>query len=213
MLLIDMKQDGVEVRPIVTIDGGSREINEVWFNDAEVPRENLVGEDGGGWSIAKFLLSHERTNTAGVGASKRELSKLKSIAAQENFGGKSLMDDPVFRDRIYKLEIDLMALEWTVLRVAAVEADGKAPGPEASILKLRGTEIQQDLTELQMEAVGLKALPNIPMAGSDTWIGPKVAPKHALALASRYFNHRKVSIYGGTNEIQKNIISKRVLGL
>ncbi len=213
MMLIDMHQPGVEVRPITTIDGGSEEINEVWLEDVKVPVENLVGEEGRGWTIAKFLLSHERTNTAGVGASKRELSRLKQIAAQERLGGRPLIEDPLFRDKISKVEIDLMALEWTVLRVAAVEAEGKAPGPEASILKLRGTEIQQELTRLQMEAVGPNALPYLPMSIEDNWIGPKVGPDYAAALASRYFNYRKVSIYGGTNEIQRNIISKRVLGL
>ncbi len=213
MLLIDMHHPGVEVRPIITIDGGGQEINEVWLQDVEVPVENLVGEEGRGWSIAKFLLSHERTNTAGVGASKRELAHLKHIAAKEFLDGVPLIEDPLFRDRITKLEIDLMALEWTVLRVAAVEAQGAVPGPEASILKLRGTEIQQELTELQMEAVGPNALPYLPMSLEENWIGPTVGPNYATPLASRYFNYRKVSIYGGTNEIQKNIISKRVLGL
>ena len=213
MLLINMHQPGVEVRPIVTIDGGSKEINEVWLQDVEVPVQNLVGDEGRGWTIAKFLLSHERTNTAGVGASKRELLRLKQIASKEGSGGRPLIEDPLFRDKISKIEIDLMALEWTVLRVAAVEAEGEAPGPEASILKLRGTEIQQELTQLQMEAVGPNALPYLPMSIEDNWIGPKVGPEYATALASRYFNYRKVSIYGGTNEIQRNIISKRVLGL
>ncbi len=213
MLLIDMHHPGVEVRPISTIDGGNQEINEVWLQDVEVPAENIVGEEGRGWTIAKYLLSHERTNTAGVGASKRELAILKQIASSETLGGKPIIEDALFRDKITKLEIDLLALEWTVLRVAAVEANGEAPGPEASILKLRGTEIQQELTELQMEAIGPNALPHLPMSLEDNWIGPNVGPKYATPLASRYFNYRKVSIYGGTNEIQRNIISKRVLGL
>ena len=213
MLLIDMHHPGVEVRPISTIDGGNKEINEVWLQNVEVPMENMVGEEGRGWTIAKYLLSHERTNTAGVGASKRELAILKQIASSETLGGKPIIEDALFRDKITKLEIDLLALEWTVLRVAAVEANGEAPGPEASILKLRGTEIQQELTELQMEAIGPNALPYLPMSLEDNWIGPNVGPKYATPLASRYFNYRKVSIYGGTNEIQRNIISKRVLGL
>lgn len=212
MLLIDMRSPGVEVRPIITLDG-EHEVNEVWFQDVEVPARTLVGEEGRGWTIAKFLLSHERTGIAGVGASKRELSYLKHLASQELAGGRPLIEDPLFRDRVAQLEIDLMALEWTVLRVAAAEREGKAPGPEASILKIRGTEIQQALTELQMEAVGPNALPFLPMAWGDHWIGAHVGPDYAAPLAARYFNYRKVSIYGGTNEIQRNIIAQQVLGL
>ncbi len=212
MLLIDMKTPGVEVRPIVTLDG-EHEVNEVWFQDVEVPAGHLVGEEGRGWTIAKFLLSHERTGIAGIGASRRELSYLKHLAGEERDGARPLIEDPLFRDRIAQLEIDLMALEWTVLRVAAAEREGKAPGPEASILKIRGTEIQQTLTELQMEAVGPNALPFLPMAWGDRWIGPRVGPEYAAPLAARYFNYRKVTIYGGTNEIQRNIIAQQVLGL
>ena len=212
VLLIDMRSPGVEVRPIVTLDG-EHEVNEIWLQDVEVPAENLVGEEGRGWTIAKFLLSHERTGIAGVGASKRELKYLKYLASQERAGGRPLIEDPVFRDRVAQLEIDLMALEMTVLRVASAEREGKAPGPEASILKIRGTEIQQALTELQMEAVGPYALPHLPMAWGDRWIGPSVGPEYAAPLAARYFNYRKVTIYGGTNEIQRNIIAQQVLGL
>ncbi|HZP92936.1 MAG TPA: acyl-CoA dehydrogenase family protein [Burkholderiales bacterium] len=212
MLLVDMRSPGVEVRPIITLDG-EHEVNEVWLQDVEVPAENLVGEEGRGWTIAKFLLSHERTGIAGVGASKRELKYLKYLASQERIDGRPLIEDPVFRDRVAQLEIDLMALEMTVLRVASAEREGKAPGPEASILKIRGTEIQQTLTELQMEAVGPYALPHLPMAWGDHWIGPTVGPDYAAPLAARYFNHRKVTIYGGTNEIQRNIIAQQVLGL
>ena len=212
VLLIDMRAKGVEVRPIITIEG-EHEVNEVWLQDVEVPAQNLVGEEGRGWSIAKFLLSHERTGIAGVGHSKRELRYLKHLAEQERAGGRPLIEDPVFRDRIAQLEIDLLALEMTVLRVAADERAGKAPGPEASILKIRGTEIQQALTELQMEAVGPYALPHLPMAWGDNWIGATVGPDYAAPLAARYFNYRKTSIYGGSNEIQRNIIAQQVLGL
>ncbi|MGH8679433.1 MAG: acyl-CoA dehydrogenase family protein [Burkholderiales bacterium] len=212
MLLIDMHSPGVEVRPIITLDG-EHEVNEVWFQDVEVPVGNLVGDEGRGWSIAKFLLSHERTGIAGVGASKRELRYLKHIASQERANGKPLIEDPLFRDRIAQLEIDLMALEVTVLRVASAEREGKAPGPEASILKIRGTEIQQALTELQLEAVGPYALPFLPMAWGDNWVGASVGPDYAAPLAARYFNYRKTTIYGGTNEIQRNIIAQQVLGL
>ena len=212
MLLIDMKTPGIEVRPIPLLDG-EHEVNEVWFDNVEVPVENLVGDEGRGWTIAKFLLSHERTGIAGVGVSKRELAYLKHLATQERSGGRPLMDDPLFRDRVAELEIDLLALEMTVLRVASAESEGKAPGPEASILKIRGTEIQQRLTELQMEAVGPNALPFLPMAWGDNWIGQTPGPIYAAPLAARYFNMRKTSIYGGTNEIQRNIISQQVLGL
>jgi alkylation response protein AidB-like acyl-CoA dehydrogenase len=211
-LLIDMHSPGITVRPIITLEG-EHEVNEVWFENVKVPARNLIGDEGRGWSYAKFLLSHERTGIAGVGNSKREVQLLKHIAARERAGGGPLIDDPLFRDRIAQVEIDLMALEITCLRVAAADRDGKAPGPEASILKIKGTEIQQELTELMMEAVGPYALPHLPMAWGDHWIGAKVGPDYAAPLAARYFNYRKTSIYGGSNEIQRNIIAQMVLGL
>jgi pimeloyl-CoA dehydrogenase large subunit len=211
-LLIDMRTPGVTVRPIITLEG-EHEVNEVWFEDVKVPVENLVGEEGRGWTYAKFLLSHERTGIAGVGASKRELRMLKSIASQERKNGRPLIENPRFRDRIARVEIDLMALEITNLRVMAAERAGRAPGPEASILKIKGTEIQQALTELMMEAVGPYALPHLPAAWGDHWLGERVGPDYAAPLAARYFNYRKVSIYGGSNEIQRNIIAQHILGL
>ena len=212
MVLCDMSTDGVEVRPIVTLDG-EHEVNEVWFSDVKVPVQNLVGEEGRGWSIGKFLLSHERTGIAGVGVSKRELAYLKHLASEEMYAGKPLLEDPIFKDRIAELEIDLLALEMTVLRVASRDDSGGEPGPEASILKIKGTEIQQRLTELQMEVAGLAALPYLPMAWGDSFIGKTPGPAYAAPLAARYLNMRKTSIYGGTNEIQRNIIARRVLGL
>ncbi|MCW5623502.1 MAG: acyl-CoA dehydrogenase family protein [Burkholderiales bacterium] len=211
-LLIDMKSPGVTVRPIITLDG-EHEVNEVWFEDVEVPVENLVGQEGRGWTYAKFLLSHERTNIAGVSRSKRELAYLKHVASKEHAGGRPLIENPRFRDKIARVEIDLMALEITDLRVLAADRQGKAPGPEASILKIKGTEIQQALTELMMEAVGPYALPDLPDAWGDHWLGEYVGPEYAAPLAARYFNYRKVSIYGGSNEIQRNIISQQILGL
>ena len=211
-LLIDMHSPGITVRPIITLDG-AHEVNEVWFEDVKVPVENLVGEEGRGWTYAKFLLSHERTNIAGVSASKRELAYLKEIAGKEIAGGRPLIENPRFRDKVARVEIELMALEITVLRVLAAESAGKAPGPEASILKIKGTEIQQALTELMMEAVGPYALPYLPAQWSNHWLGERVGPDHAGPLASRYFNYRKVTIYGGSNEIQRNIISQAILGL
>jgi alkylation response protein AidB-like acyl-CoA dehydrogenase len=211
-LLIDMHTPGITVRPIITLEG-EHEVNEVWFENVEVPAENLVGEEGRGWTYAKFLLSHERTGIAGVGASKRELRSLKYIASQEQRNGRPLIEDLRFRDRIGRVEIDLMALEITNLRTLAAEREGRAPGPQASILKIKGTEVQQAITELMMEAVGPYALPHLPQAWGDHWLGERVGPEYAAPLAARYFNYRKVSIYGGSNEIQRNIIAQHILGL
>ena len=194
-LLIDMKRRGVTVRPITLLDG-SQEVNEVWFEDVEVPVENLVGDENGGWTYAKFLLGHERTNIAGVGVSKRELARLKRIASEERKDGRPLLADPVFAARVAQVEVELMALEITNLRVLAAEAERRAPGPEASLLKIKGTEIQQAISELMMHAKG-----------------PQALPLRRGALGGTYLNLRKTSIYGGSNEIQKNIIAQTILGL
>jgi alkylation response protein AidB-like acyl-CoA dehydrogenase len=210
-LLIDMKSPGITVRPIITIDG-EHEVNEVFFDDVRVPKENLVGEPGKGWTYAKYLLSHERTGIARVGQSKRELKRLKQIAAAEEADGTSLLDTKTFRDKIAALEIDLMGLEITNLRfIDAARKHG--PGTEASILKIKGSEIQQQLTELMMEAIGPYALPFDPDALDEGWNGEPIGPDYAAPLAPDYFNARKISIYGGSNEIQKNILAKAVLGL
>jgi len=211
-LLIDMRTPGVTVRPIITLDG-EHEVNEVWFEDVEVPVENLVGEEGRGWTYAKFLLAHERSGIAGVGASKRELRMLKYIASQERRNGRALIEDLRFRDRIARVEIDLMALEITNLRMLAAEREGRAPGAEVSMLKIKGTDIQQALTELMMDAIGPYALPHLPDAWGNHWLGEHVGPDYAAPLAARYFNYRKVSIYGGSNEIQRNIVAQHILGL
>jgi len=211
-LLIDMKTPGITVRPIITLDG-EHEVNEVWLEDVKVPVENLVGEEGRGWTYAKFLLSHERTGIAGVSRSKRELAFLKHIASEQTVGGRPLIENSRFRDKISRVEIDLMALEITVLRVLAADRQGRPPGPEASILKIKGTEIQQALTELMMEAVGPWALPFLPDSWGDHWLGERVGPEYAAPLAAQYLNFRKVSIYGGSNEIQRNIVSQLILGL
>jgi len=194
-LLIDMKSKGITVRPIVTMDGG-HEVNEVWFEDVKVPVENLVGEENKGWTYAKFLLGHERTNIAGVGASKRELQRLKQIAAKERKQGRALLEDPAFAARIAQVEIELMALEITILRVLSAQAARKAPGPEASLLKIKGTEIQQALAELMMQAMG-----------------PSALSFERESLSATYCNFRKTSIYAGSNEIQRNILAKMSLGL
>jgi alkylation response protein AidB-like acyl-CoA dehydrogenase len=211
-LLMDMKSPGITVRPIATFDGGA-EINEVFFDDVAVPRENLVGEAGEGWRYARSLLSHERFGIAGIGTSKRQLRHLKTVAAAEMSDGRPLSDDPRFRDKIATVEIDLLALEGTVLRILSTQRAGQTPGPESSILKIKGTEIQQALTELLRQAVGYYANPFVAEAFEDGWNEPPIGPAYAAPLAPRYFNWRKASIYGGTNEIQKNIIAKMVLGL
>ncbi|MYM84516.1 pimeloyl-CoA dehydrogenase large subunit [Duganella sp. FT50W] len=209
-LLIDMKSPGITVRPIVMLDE-DHEINEVFFDNVKVPVQNLIGQENKGWTYAKYLLGHERTGIAAVGRSKRELLCLKKIASEHYKHGKPLMQDPVFAAKIASLEIDLMALETTVLRVLTRAA--QAPGPEASLLKVRGTEIQQLLTELMVEALGPAALP-FDTAYLDGKADHAVTGDDAGApLAAYYFNYRKTSIYGGSNEIQKNIIAQMILGL
>ena len=211
-LLIDMKSPGITVRPITTIDGG-REINDVFLDDVRVPVANLVGKENEGWTYAKFLLGHERTTTAEVGRSRRWLRAVEDMARSERDGGQPLIDDPEFRSKLVAVDLDLAALEALVLRVLGEQGQGQAPGAEASILKARGTEIQQALTQLMFEAVGPYALPHIPEALDDGWNEEPVGPEHAAAAAPLYFNWRKASIYGGSTEIQKNIIAKLVLGL
>ena len=211
-LLIDMKTPGVEVRPIVSLDG-EVEVNEVWFEDVKVPVENLVGEENKGWTYAKYLLGHERTGNAGIGMCKRWLKQLKQLAREKRSGGKPLIEDPRFRDRIAQVEIELTALEVTNLRVIAMSMSNRSPGAESSILKVQGTEIQQALTELAMHVLGPAALPWQHEALAAGYDGPVSGPEWALPISARYFNHRKASIYAGSNEIQRNIIAKMMLGL
>lgn len=214
-LLIDMKSRGVSVRPIALLDG-SHEVNEVWFEDVRVPVENRIGEENRGWTYAKFLLGHERTNIAGIGIAKREFARLKRVAASERKQGRPLLDDPLFAARIAQLEIELVALEITNLRVLSAEGS-RPPGPEASILKIKGTEIQQGISELLMQAAGPYALPLRREAMEAGWqfdpTRPAPGPRYAATLTAAYLNQRKLSIFGGTNEIQKNIIAKMTLGL
>jgi alkylation response protein AidB-like acyl-CoA dehydrogenase len=207
-LLIDMTSPGVTVRPIITLDG-AHEVNEVWFDDVRVPVENLVGEENKGWTYAKFLLGHERTNIAGIGASKRDLGLLKQWAAAERKGGRSLLEDPHFAARIAQVEMDLMALEITNLRVLSAERARRDPGPQASILKIKGSEIQQTISELAMLAAGPKALVDT-RAGQDSQL--PAGSTYPVPTAT-YLNLRKTSIYGGTNEIQRNIVAQMILGL
>ncbi|MEC5291899.1 pimeloyl-CoA dehydrogenase large subunit [Aurantimonas sp. C2-6-R+9] len=212
-LLIDMTTPGVTVRPIQTIDGG-HEVNEVFFDDVRVPVENLVGEENKGWDYAKFLLGHERVGIARVGASKERIRRLKEIAKLEFAGSVPVWENRRFREKVAAVEIELKALEMTQLRVLSAEAKrahGK-PDPASSILKIKGSELQQATTELLMEAIGPYALPYEP-SRDEGRNEPPVGPDYAAPLAPGYFNYRKVSIYGGSNEIQKNIIAKAILGL
>jgi alkylation response protein AidB-like acyl-CoA dehydrogenase len=215
-LLIDMKSPGITVRPITLLDGG-HEVNEIWFDNVRVPIENRVGEEDKGWTYAKFLLGHERANIAGVGSAKRELARLKRIAASERRNGKPLLDDPLFAGHVAQVEIELWALEISNLRVLAAERSKAAPGPEASILKVRGTEIAQRISELLMKAVGPYALPFRREAMEAGWQADTAVaasgPSYAAPLAAAFLNLRKLSIFGGTNEIQKDIIAKRIVGL
>ncbi len=212
-LLIDMKSPGITVRPIVTMDGGA-EVNEVFFDEVRVPVANLVGEENKGWDYAKYLLGHERTGIARVGVSKERIRRLKELAALEPAGGGTRMiDDQRFREKIAAVEIELKALEMTQLRVVSAERHGrsKQPDPASSILKIKGSEIQQSISELLMDVVGPYALPYQPdLDGSNE---PPIGPDYAGPLAPTYFNWRKISIYGGSNEIQRNIIAKAILGL
>ena len=211
-LLVDMKSPGVELRPIRTLDG-DKEVNEVFFTDVKVPVENLVGEENKGWTYAKYLLTYERTGIAGVGFCIAALAKLKVIAAKVMKNGKPLDQDPLFAARMAQVEIDLENMKTTNLRVIAAVAGGGVPGAESSMLKIRGTEIRQEILSLVRRAVGPYALPFIEEAQYEGYADEPVGPKEAATAAANYFNYRKLSIFGGSNEIQKNIISKMILGL
>jgi len=212
-LLIDMKSPGITVRPIVLLDG-EPEVNEVWFDNVEVPVENLIGEENKGWTYAKHLLSHERTNIADVNRAKRELERLKRIAKAEG-----VWEDARFRDQIALLEVDVVALEMMVLRVLSAEKSGKQSLDVAGLLKIRGSEIQQRYTELMMLAAGPASMPLVREAMEAGWQGDQAlaalwpgAVPQAAPLAGTYFNYRKTSIYGGSNEVQRNIVAQTVLG-
>ncbi len=213
-LLIDMKSPGITVRPIITLDG-EHEVNEVFFDNVEVPVENLVGEENKGWTYAKYLLAHERTNIADVNRAKRELERVKRIAKAEG-----VYEDPRFRDQIALLEVDIVALEMMVLRVLSAEKGGRKSLDIAGLLKIRGSEIQQRYTELMMLAAGPFALPFIHEAMEAGWQGDQAlggawpgGAAHCAPLASTYFNYRKTTIYGGSNEVQRNIVAQNILGV
>ena len=205
-LLIDMKTPGITVRPIHLMDGG-HEVNEVFFDEVRVPAENLVHEEGKGWTVAKYLLGYERMGTGRIGASKRELAKLKEVASEQMKDGRPIIEDPRFRDRLTRVEVELMALEITNLRfLDQMRRSGRPPGADVSMLKIKGTEIQQAITELMMQAAG-------PLAQAFRPVDAMDFDHFTARLAPRYCNMRKATIYAGSNEIQRNIIAKATLGL
>jgi alkylation response protein AidB-like acyl-CoA dehydrogenase len=205
-LLIDMKSPGVTVRPIIMLDG-EHEVNEVWFDNVEVPVENLIGEENKGWTYAKHLLSHERTNIADVNRAKRELERVKRVAKAEG-----LWDDMRYRDQVALLEVDIVALEMMVLRVLWAEKSGKQSLDVAGLLKIRGSEIQQRYAELLMLAGGPYSQAYVREAMEAGWQGEHVGAAYIAPLAAQYFNFRKTTIYGGSNEVQRNIVAATVMG-
>ena len=214
-VLIDMKTPGVTVRPIVTIDGG-REVNEVFFDDVKVPAENLVGQEHRGWDCAKFLLGNERTGIARVGYSKQRIGRIKELAARIHAGDRPLIEDERFREKVAAVEVELKALEMTQMRVLAEDRrrTDNLPNPKSSILKIKGSEIQQATTELLLQIAGPLAFPYQAEPDDPEFGSNEALPESdwAAPIAPGYFNYRKVSIYGGSNEIQRNIIAKAVLG-
>ena len=206
-LLIDMNSPGVTVKPIITIDG-KHSLNEVLFDDVRVPIENLIGEQDKGWTYAKALLIHERAGIAEVADSRSSLNSLKAQAAAETSGGAPIIEDPVFQMRLSDIETELMALEYTELRALASMADGGMPGPESSFLKIKGTEIRQAISELALQLVGYYG------GALDSNLDPGVLG-HDFASQARvnYMYGRAASIYGGSNEVQRNVIAKMVLGV
>jgi alkylation response protein AidB-like acyl-CoA dehydrogenase len=205
-LLIDMKTPGITVRPIILMDQG-HEVNEVFFDEVKVPAENLVHEEGKGWTVAKYLLGYERMGTGNIAVSKRELARVKDLAAKATKDGRPLLEDPRFRDRLSRVEVELMALEITNMRFLDQLRGGRAPGAEVSLLKIKGTEIQQSLTELAMQTAGPFAQAFRPVNGEAGF------DRLTASLVPRYCNVRKATIYAGSNEIQRNIIAKATLGL
>ena len=210
-LLIDMKSPGVTVRPIELIDGG-HEVNEVFFDNVEVPVENLVGEENKGWTYAKFLLGNERTGIARIGDSKVALARVKAYAAATKTSRGTLLDDPLFAARLTKVDAELTALEFTQLRILSTQVAGDdKPDPRSSVLKLRGSMIQQDISELMMDVLGPQGIDFVDSREVPT--GFTTLPPGAVDAGPHYYNYRKVTIYGGSSEVQRSIISKALLGL
>ena len=205
-ILMNMNTPGITVRPLILMDGG-HEVNEIFFDNVKVPVQNLVFEENKGWTVAKYLLGHERMGSGSVGASRRELTALRTLAQRELKNGKPLIQDMRFKDKISRVEIELDALEITSMRfLDQMRRTGQAPGADVSMLKIRGTEVQQMITELAMQAAGPNAQPFVPVSNG-------VVDPFTSRLTPRYLNFRKASIYAGSNEIQRNIIAKMSLGL
>ena len=206
-----MKTPGITVRPIITLDG-EHEVNEVFLDDVRVPVQNLVGEENKGWTCAKYLLTHERTSIAGIGQAKQMLSRLKQIASHEQRDGLPLIDDEQLRLQIADLEIQLTAIEMSNLRTLAAARDGGVPGAESSFLKIKGSEIRQAITYLMSKVLGPYAMPFVEeeLGYGDQ---PDLYREYSTAPFSQYLDMRKTSVYGGSNEIQKNIIAKMILEL
>jgi len=211
-LLIDMKTPGITVRPLITLDD-EHALNEVFFDDVKVPLENLIGEENKGWTYAKYLLTYERTGIAGVGTCKAALTQLKQVAREQKVNGKPLIEEPHFRARLVDVEMELMSLEMTNLRTVIAAEGGGVPGAESSFLKIMGTELYQEITDLFRCAAGPHALPFLPGELDGDFDGPYVGSEFSSWVSPHYLHFRKHSIYGGSNEIQKNIISKAILGL
>ncbi len=213
-ILVDMKTPGIKVEAIVTVDlpmAGQQEINQVFYDDVKVPKENLVGKENEGWTYAKYLLEFERGN-AGAPGLKRAIRKIRKIASETDASDARLIDDASFRARLDDLEIQVLAMEFVELRFFSAMSAGARPGAESSMLKCRNTDLQQAISELAVEAIGYYAMPFV----RDTWSKanePRPGPDYAAPVAPYYFNLRKASIYAGSNEIQRNIMAKAVLGL
>jgi alkylation response protein AidB-like acyl-CoA dehydrogenase len=213
-ILVDMKTPGIKVEPLVTLDvpmADQQEINQVFYTDVKVAKENRIGEENKGWDYAKYLLSFERGNSYGPGL-KRAINKVRKIAAQTDTNGAKLIDDVSFRTRLDQLEIEVSALEYFELRLFSAMSAGQRPGAESSLLKCNGTDLQQTISEFSVEAIGYYAMPFV----RDTWAKtnvPRPGPEFAAPISPYYFNLRKASIYAGSNEIQRNIMAKAVLGL
>ena len=211
-LLVDMATPGIEIRPITLLDG-EQEVNEVFFTDVRVPVANLVGEENKGWTYAKFLLTYERTNIAGVGGSMAAFKQLRHIAETQRKDGRPLAEDPLFAARLARLEIELENMKTTNLRVVAAAGHGAAPVAESSMLKIRGTEIRQEIDALARRALGPYAQPFVAEALEEGFNGEPVGPGYAASVTPRYLNDRKLSIFGGSNEVQREIITKAILEL
>ncbi len=211
-LLMDMTTPGITIKPVITIEG-AHEVNQVFFDDVRVPAENLVGKQNEGWTYAKVLLSHERMMVAGVPRAKYLMARLKKIAAAEQSGGRPLIENSRFREKLAELEIDLMTLDYSTQRFVAAANAGDEPGTEVSFLKITGSEMGQNILEMVMEACAYYAMPFTPEADILGSNEPPIGPEYAALVPIQYFNERKISIFSGSNEIQRNIMSKFMLGL